>query len=82
MTLECIKLAEGCPVLIFDIPQQIQKELDVWVNESKKLKNSPLAQLKAHENVGYLSMDGKAHNSYQGSISPHLIEQSIWLAWV
>ena len=82
MTLECIKLAEGCPVLIFDIPQQIQKELDVWVNESKKLKNSPLAQLKAHENVGYLSMDGKAHNSYQCSISPHLIEQSFWLAWV
>ena len=80
--LESIRLAEGCPVLIFDIPKQIEKELDVWVNESKKLKNSPLAALKAHENVGYLSMDGKAHNSYQCSISPHLIEQSFWLAWV
>ena len=52
--LESIRLAEGCPVLIFDIPQQIQKELDVWVNESKKFKNSPLAELKAHENVGYI----------------------------
>ena len=27
-------------------------------------------------------MDGKKHNSYQTSISPHLIEQSFWLAWV
>ena len=50
--LESRRLAEGCPVLIFDIPKQIQKELDVWVNESKKFKNSPLASLKAHENVG------------------------------
>ena len=80
--LESRRLAEGCPVLIFDIPKQIQKELDVWVNESKKLKNSPLAALKAHENVGYLSADGKKHNSYQCSISPNLIEQSFWLAWV
>ena len=80
--LESRRLLEGCPVLIFDIPKQIQKELDVWVNESKKFKNSSLAALKAHENVGYLSHDGKAHNSYQCSISPHLIEQSFWLAWV
>ena len=80
--LESRRLLEGCRVLIFDIPKQIQKELDVWVNESKKFKNSSLAALKAHENVGYLSHDGKAHNSYQCSISPHLIEQSFWLAWV
>ena len=80
--LESRKLAEGCPVLIFDIPKQIQKELDVWVNESKKFKNSPLAELKAHENVGYLAMDGKPHNSYQCSISPSLVDSSIWLAWV
>ena len=52
------------------------------MKESKKFKNSPLAELKAHENVGYLSIDGKKHNSYQCSISPHLIEQSFWLAWV
>jgi len=76
------KLKEGCPVMVSKIPSQIQKELDVWVNESKKLKNSPLASLKAHENVGYLSMDGKEHNSYQCSISPDLIEKSFWLAWV
>ena len=83
MTLESKRLAEGCPVLIFDIPKQIQKELDVWVNESKKFKNSPLAELKAHENVGYKHMGSdKKHNSYQCSISPHLIDSSFWLAWV
>mgnify|MGYP003114106940 CR=1 FL=1 len=76
------KLQEGCPVMISQIPNQIQKEIDVWVNESKKFKNSPLAALKAHENVGYLSMDGKAHNSYQCSISPSLVDSSFWLAWV
>ena len=77
-------LAPGttCPVMVAKIPKQIQKELDVWVNESKKLKNSPLAALKAHENVGYLSADGKKHNSYQCSISPHLVDQSFWPAWV
>ena len=76
------KLQEGCPVMISQIPNQIQKEIDVWVNESKKFKNSPLAALKAHENVGYLANDGKKHNSYQCSISPHLVDSSFWLAWV
>ena len=80
--LQCQRVGGGSPVLIFDIPKQIMKELDVWVKESRRFKDSPLAALKAHENVGYLSADGKAHNSYQCSISPHLIEQSFWLAWV
>ena len=82
--LEMRKLVPGtaCPVMVTKIPKQIQREIDVWINESKKFKNSPLSALKAHENVGYLSMDGKAHNSYQCSIPPHLIDQSFWLAWV
>ena len=80
--LESIRLAEGCPVLLFEIPKQIQKELDGWIKESRKFKDHPLAALKAHENIGYLAGDGKKHNSYQTSISPHLIEQSFWLAWV
>ena len=61
--------------MVTKIPKQIMKEIDGWVNESKKFKNSPLAELKAHENVGYLAMDGKKHNSYQCSISPHLVER-------
>jgi len=75
-------LGENVPVMYVKIPDQIMKELDVWVQESIKFKNSSLAELKAHENVGYKSIDGKAHNSYQCSISPHLIEQSFWLAWI
>ena len=63
MTLESRRLAEGCPVLIFDIPRPIRREIDEWVNESRRFKNHPLAALKAHENVGYISMDGKKHNS-------------------
>ena len=82
--LEMKKLAPGtmCPVMVAKIPKQILKEIDGWINESKRFKNSPLAALKAHENVGYLAMDGKAHNSYQCSISPHLVESSLWMAWV
>tara|TARA_B100001250_G_scaffold189230_1_gene162534 strand:- start:59 stop:658 length:600 start_codon:yes stop_codon:yes gene_type:complete len=82
--LEMKKLRPGstCPVMVADIPPQIMKEIDGWINESKKFKNSSLAALKAHENVGYLSLDGKAHNTYQCSISPYLVESSFWLAWV
>ena len=80
--LEMRKLQDGCPVMVCEIPKQIQNELDLWVKESRKFKNSSLAALKAHENVGYLSMDGKKHNSYQCSISPHLVDSSFWLAWV
>lgn len=81
--LSCNRLKSGCPVMVTKIPKQIMKELDVWVKESRKFKDSPLADLKAHENVGYFHpLDGKKHNSYQTSISPYLIEQSFWLAWV
>ena len=82
--LEMKKLVPGgtCPVMVIRIPPQIMKEIDGWVKESRKFKDHPLAALKAHENVGYLSSDGKKHNSYQCSISPRLIEESFWLAWV
>tara|TARA_B100000287_G_scaffold185709_1_gene175576 strand:+ start:511 stop:1119 length:609 start_codon:yes stop_codon:yes gene_type:complete len=80
--LEVKKLKEGCPIMVAKIPQLIVKELDVWVKESRKYKDSPLAALKAHENVGYLAGDNRAHNSYQTSIPPRLIEESYWLGWV
>ncbi len=80
--LDMYKLQENCPVMVTRIHKEIQKEIGGWIKESKKFKDSPLAELKAHENVGYKSMDGRKHNSYQTSISAHLIEQSIWLAWV
>ena len=80
--LEMRKLQDGCPVMVTRIPKPIMKEIDLWVKESKRLKDHPLAELKAHENVGYLATDGKKHNSYQCPISPNLIDQSFWLAWV
>lgn len=76
------RLREGCPVLQFDIPKPIMGELRQWVDYSKKTMRHPLAELKSHENVGYLAMDGKRHNSYQCSIPPSMIEESYWLAWV
>ncbi len=76
------KLRENCPVMIAKIPDLIMKEIDIWVEESKKIKDHPLAELKAVENVGYLSFDGKKHNSYQTSIPSNLVENSFWLPWV
>ena len=81
--LKMKKMQDGCPVMMVRIPKPIMKEIDLWVKESKRIKSNPLAELKAHQNIGYLSSrDGKKHNSYQCSIPPHLIEQSFWLAWV
>ena len=76
------KLMQGCPVMVTAIPKPIIKEIGYWVRESRRTMNHPLSDLKAHENVGYLSMDGKTHNSYQTSIPGDLVENSFWLAWV
>ena len=69
------------PYLLCNLPKEIQKEINVWVTECKKIKNHPLAELKSHENVGYIYADGKKHNSYQCSIPSQLIENSFWLAY-
>jgi len=78
------RLKAGCPVLIFDIPRPIRKEIDEFIRASRKIKNHPLATLKAHENVGYKhpSSDGEVFNTFQCSVPVNLIEQSFWLAWV
>ena len=81
MNFEMKKLQENCPVMITKIPDLIMKEIDVWVEESKKIKDHPLAELKGHENYGYIAGDGKKHNSYQTSVPSNLVEQSFWLAW-
>ena len=81
--LKMEKLAPGtvCPVMVATLPKEIRKEMDLWIKECKKVKDSPLAELKAHENVGYIDLDGKKHNSYQTSVLPRLVEESFWLAW-
>ena len=43
--LKMKKLREGCPVLVFDIPKVIRKEIVGWVKESRKFKDHPLAEL-------------------------------------
>jgi hypothetical protein len=69
------------PYLLCYPPIEIQQEVSLWVKECKKIKRHPLAELKSHENIGYLSLDGKKHNSYQCSIPPNLIENSFWLPY-
>ena len=78
--LEMRKLQDDCPVMVTRIPKPIVSEIRLWVEESKRFKDHPLAELKAHENVAYGNSENC--NSYQCSISPHLIDQSFWLAWV
>ena len=80
--LELKQLKRGCPVMMAFIPKLILEEIDVWIKESRAFKIHPLSELKSHENIGYLSGDGKKHNAYQCSISPRLIEESFWLSWV
>lgn len=65
----------------FNIHPLILTEIDSFVEKSKQIKLHPLAYLKAHENAGYLSLDGKKHNSYQCSVPRELVENSFWLAW-
>jgi len=82
MNFQIEKLQENCPVYVIKIPDFIMEEIDVWVDESKKIKDHPLAELKAHENFGYIAGDGKKHNSYQTSVPYNLIQQSFWLPWI
>ena len=80
--LKMKKLQGNCPVMVARIPKPILKEIDGWVKECRKIKNHPLAELKAHENVGYIADDGKKHNSYQCSVPRRLIHEGYWLPWV
>ena len=72
-----------CPVMVSDIPKPIFEEIKGWVKIARKLKDHPLAELRAHENVGYKhETDNVKHNSYQCSVPAHLLEQSFWLGWI
>ena len=80
--LKLERLNDHSPISKAILPEQIFTEVKDWIEECKKIKDHPLAELKAHENVGYKTMDGKKHNSYQVSIPPRLVEESFWLPWV
>ena len=71
-----------CPVMMTRIPKPIMKEIDGWVKECRKVKDSPLMELRSHDNYGYNSNpERKKYNSYQTAVPIHLIENSYWLAW-
>ena len=82
--LEMKKLLPGsmCPVMMTRIPKPIMREIDGWVKECRKVKDSPLMELRSHNNYGYVSNpERKKYNSYQTAVPVHLIENSYWLAW-
>ena len=60
---------------IYDLklPHEIINELEEWKLVCDKIKNSPLKDLKEHDNLGTKT------NSYQTSVPIHLIESSYWL---
>jgi hypothetical protein len=69
------------PYLKCNLPKEIFEEMKVWTKECKKVKSHPLAELKSHENVGYMPGEGAKHNSYQCAIPTNLVENSFWLAY-
>lgn len=55
-------------VLLGKLPADLLSELDLFVEEARKIKDSKWAFLRRHRNVG--------ENAYQVSIPKHLIDQS------
>ncbi len=80
--LKLERVNDRSPIMKATMPKEILTEVREWVKECRKVKDHPLAELRSHENVGYLSMDGQKHNSYQCSIPPRMVEESYWLGWV
>ena len=71
------------PIHVFDIPSYIMKEIDGMVKESTKWKYHPLGELRASENAAYRHPeDGYEYNSFQCTISPRLVEESLMMAWI
>lgn len=55
-------------VLIGRLPQELIVELDIFVDECRKIKDNTLSFLKKHHNRG--------NNTYQVSVPPRLLEDS------
>ena len=77
------ELTPNSSIHVFDIPSYIKTEIDGWVKDTRKWKDHPLGYLKVHENAAYKHPeDGNVYNTYQCSVSPRLVEESLWLPWV
>ena len=70
------KLQEDCPVVIVKIPDLIMKEIYVWVDECKKIKEHPYAELKT------LRAKTLENDFFRIQVSESLIKESFWLPWI
>ena len=71
------------PIMKATMPKEILTEVKGWIKECRKIKDHPLAELKAHKNVGYNYLgDGINHNTYQCSVPFRLVEESFWNIWI
>lgn len=70
------KLQENCPVMIAKIPDLIMEEIDVWVEECKKIKEHPYAELKSlrHKNL--------ENDYFRINVSESLVKESFCLPWI
>ena len=90
--LEFKRLKEDAPIMVATLPRGIVEETKEWVRECRKIKNHPLAELKAHNNIGYkyrgtpeqrfADSSEVKYNSYQVAVPGRLVEDSFWLAYV
>ncbi len=82
---DILKLEKVCEIggiMKAVMPKEILAELRMWVKECRKIKNHPLAELKAHENVGYLAEDGEKHNTYQVAVPSRLVDEGYWMPYL
>ena len=76
MNFEMKRLQENCPVMIVKIPDLIMKEIDVWVDECKKIKEHPYAELK------HLRLQTLENNFFRTMVPESLIKETFWLPWI
>tara|TARA_A100001201_G_C3995841_1_gene173029 strand:+ start:59 stop:640 length:582 start_codon:yes stop_codon:yes gene_type:complete len=76
MKFKMKKLQENCPVMIVKIPDLIMKEIDIWVDECKKIKEHPLAELKN------LREEALENDYFRINVPESLVKESFWLPWI
>jgi hypothetical protein len=74
--IEYRKLKKGLPIFITKLPDEIVEEIKEWIIDCKKYKDSPLAPLKHHDNVG------TNHNNYQVAIPRKHIDNGFFLSFL
>lgn len=68
----------GPEIFMVRLPPGIVGEVWLMAEACRKIKEHPLAPLKAHENAGF-SNDGERGNNYQCAIPPQMVDDSYLL---